>query len=280
MELRLTKKFPRTKKRSIGLISVSAFALLLGSAYAGTAWADGPAVSTVNEKISVEGGDLGGHGAGIAQGSITFPVTHSFGAQFDFAAGDGHGYGLWGAGAQGFWRDPTAGLAGLFVTHSDHGDAPPARKPLSGAGVYVNRYGIEGEQYFGRFTPGVAAGYQDGIFLDKKGGFAVLDLGWYPVDNFNLSGGGDLNSAHSRVLLGAEYQLGLIPALPGLTAFTEAALSGQRDSYALVGFRIYFGPNKTLMRRQREDDPGATIIDTMSNTYSPAPTPTNIHGPG
>jgi len=49
-----------------------------------------------------------------------------------------------------------------------------------------------------------------------------------------------------------------IHALPGLSVFAEAAAFGAGLKYGLVGFRYYFGADKTLIRRQREDDPPST----------------------
>jgi hypothetical protein len=218
----------------------------------GPAWADGPAVSTVNGKASLAGGDMNAHAAGIGEGSISFPLGYSFGGQLDSLGGVDNGQGLWGVAGQGFWRDPGVGLFGAVASHSDRGVASTLSK-----GTYVNRFGGEGALYLGAFTPEAAAGYQNGNA--KTGGFATLDLGWYPVDDLRLTGGVDLSPTHSHALLDAEYQLGLA-ALPGLSAFAESGLSGQRDSYVLVGMRIYFGPAKTLIRRQREDDPDNPIL--------------------
>lgn len=241
--------------------------LLLGAALFGPAWADGPsgpAVSTVNGKISAAGGDIGGHGGGVSEGSFSFPIGYSFGGQLDAAGGGANGRGLYGVDGQGFWRDPSVGLVGGFAVHAAHGIAVGSN--VTAKGSYVNRYGVEAEDYIGRFTPSIAAGYQEGNLLQKNGGFGILDLAWYPIDNLQLSGGGDINSAHSRALLGAEYQLGLA-ALPGLTTFAEAGITGQRDSYVLVGLRIYFGPDKTLIRRHREDDPSSPIGNTLNSSF-------------
>ncbi len=173
----------------------------------------------------------------------------------------GAGCTAWTARASG--AIPSAGLVGAFVVHSAHGITG---SNLTTKGAYANRYGVEAEDYIGRFTPSIAIGYQEGNLLKKNGGFGIVDLAWYPLDNLQLSGGADINSAHSRALLGAEYQLGLA-ALPGLTTFAEAGLTGQRDSYALVGLRIYFGPEKTLIRRHREDDPSTPIDNDQGSSY-------------
>ncbi|MDE2165113.1 MAG: hypothetical protein KGJ66_02090 [Alphaproteobacteria bacterium] len=234
-------------------------------------------MSAVNGKVSAAAGDIGGHGGVLGAGSVSVPLAYSFGAQFDAAGGGANGRGLWGVAGQGFWRDPAVGLVGGLVVHAARGIA--AGSNATAKGTYVNRYGVEAEDYLGRFTPSLAAGYQDGNLLRKPGGFAVLELGWYPVDDLELAGGGDLNSAHSSVLLGGEWQPGLA-ALPGLTGFVMAALSGQRDSYALVGVRLYFGPVKPLIRRHREDDPDSPIPDTLNSAYSVTVTTSGTGGGG
>ncbi|HZL58071.1 MAG TPA: hypothetical protein VFC38_00065 [Stellaceae bacterium] len=229
-------------------------ATLLGALLPGMAWAEGPAVSAVNGKLSVEGGEGNAHPMGIMSGSLTVPLGYSFGGQLDVAGGGSNGQGLWGVAGQGFWRDPGMGLIGGLASYTDRGIA--TNKFVTTKDINVQRYGADGEAYLGQFTPSAAIGYQDGRV--KHGAFATLDLAWYPLDDLQLSGGADLNPARSMALLGAEYQLGLA-ALPGLSTFAEAGISGSRASYALVGFRFYFGPAKTLIRRHREDDPPSLV---------------------
>src|SRR5215472_5302784 len=73
-----------------GVRAVLATIILLAASGA-AAWADGPAVSTLNGKLSTEGGATGSggtsSGVGIANGSITTPLGHAFGLQVDGAAG-------------------------------------------------------------------------------------------------------------------------------------------------------------------------------------------------
>ncbi|MGA2088792.1 MAG: hypothetical protein ABSG66_07730 [Stellaceae bacterium] len=237
--------------RSASAIGIAVFFWLLlpGAALAQNG---GPAVSTVNGKAALAGGEMNAHPTGIAEGSLTVPLGYSFGGQLDLLGGDSNGQGLWGIAGQGFWRNPSQGLLGVVALHSDRGISSTLSK-----GVYVNRYGGEGALYIGQFTPEAAVGYQNGNA--KTGAFSTLDLGWYPLDDLRLTGGVDLNPTHTHALLGAEYQLG-VAALPGLTTFLESGLSGQRDSYVLTGLRIYFGPAKTLIRRQREDDPDNPLL--------------------
>jgi hypothetical protein len=261
-------------RRAPTYVGIVTAALLCAGSSAWAQAAAGPAVSALNGKVSLAGGEMDAHPAVVGEGSVSFPLTYSFGGQIDLAGGEDHGTGLWGAAAQGFWRDPSKGLLGAVALHSS---TNLAISNTANATARLNRYGSEAAAYLGAFTPEAMVGYQNGN--GKTGAFGVLDLGWYPIDDLRLTGGVDLNPGHTDALLGAEYQLGL-KQIPGLTTFVESAISGQRDSYALVGLRIYFGPAKTLIRRQREDDPESPIVSqgvegSLSSVPSqPMPLPT------
>ena len=228
-------------------------AALLGAAFPGQARASDPAVSAVNGKLAIEGGTVDGHWSGIGDGSITLPLGHSFGAQADVMGGMVHDRSIWGFSGQGFWRDPARGLLGGFASHV-------ARTvPETNSTIDANRYGGEGEYYHGKYTATLAAGAQTGHV--PRGGFTVVAVKWYPTDNLMLSAGADIKPGPSLALLGAEYQLSG-RTLPGLSVFANAGISdkngqesGQKDGYAFAGFRYYFGPAKSLIRRHREDDP-------------------------
>jgi hypothetical protein len=248
-------------------------AALLGSLMPGLAHADDsspPAVSQVNGKISAEGGIAHDQAVGIAAGTITAPVGHSFGFQLDAAGGTSSGSGLWGLAAQGFWRNPKLGMLGGFVSHS------VARSDNKyTASSDMNRYGAEGAYYLGQFTPSASVGLEHLISPggNHNGPFGTLDLAWYPNDNLMLSLGGDKNPNKSLGELQGEYQLGLA-SLPGLSVFAEGASGGNRDNMLIAGFRYYFGPAKTLIRRHREDDPPSLLtgMGAIPNyTQSPAP---------
>ena len=235
---------------------VGGIATLLGAGAAGSASADDlPAVSQVNGKLSAEGGEGAGRPLGEAIGSITAPVGHSFGVQLDGGIGTTGGQTVWGLAGQGFWRDPNFGLLGGFLTHM-HAD-------LSSPGItgtQLNRFGAEGQLYLGPFTPQLDVGWQTGGM--KNGAFGVGELAWYPNDNLMLRAGADINPGKSLALADVEYLPGLA-GLPGLSIFAEGAVSGSRANYALIGFRFYFGPDKTLIRRHREDDPPAMVLNQI-----------------
>ncbi|MGH6799422.1 MAG: hypothetical protein ACREDI_13690, partial [Roseiarcus sp.] len=222
---------------------IGGLASLFGLGMSRPALADGPAVSELNAKAALEGGVFDRKSIGFATGSVTTPVGHDFGLQVDGGVGAQNGRAAYGLAGQGFWRDPDIGLAGVFAStfHRKFQD------------VNVRRYGAEGELYLGQFTVDGRAGAQLSHDV-HSGGFVHVDLSWYAIDNLKVTGGVDYSPAKVIGLAGGEYQLG-VAALPGLTAFAQIGAGHSGLDHAIAGFRYYFGPNKTLIRRQREDDP-------------------------
>jgi hypothetical protein len=212
------------------------------------------AVSAPNGKLSIEGGDNAG-AFGVGTGTATLPLGTDFGGQIDGLAGDAAGHFVWGVGGQLFWRDPAIGLLGGFADHIDRG------------GTELTRAGPEGEAYLGQFTLSGRGGYEDNA--GRHGGFGRVDLSFYPIDDLDLTAGPEVNTRETLAHFGVEYMFG-IHALPGLSAFAEAAVSGGGLKYGLIGFRYYFGADKTLIRRHREDDPpnvtGQDFLDLIPAT--------------
>ncbi len=210
-----------------------------------------PAVSAPNAKLQLEGGyiknddNINGF-AGVAAGAFTAPLGTQFGVQLDGAAGSFDGDFYWGAGGHLFWRDPAQGLLGAF------GQAAG----LNGAMLY--RAGIEGDAYLGRFSLGGHVGYEFGN--DSKsthvdsGVIAGVKLGYYVTDNFMLQGETGIEGPSWYGRGGFEYQPGFA-ALPGLSVFADAGTGSDHHVFALAGIRFYFGQDKSLIRRHREDDP-------------------------
>lgn len=245
-------------------------AALVVAVLASPAFADGPAVSALNGKMSLEGGEANAHPTGIGVGSVTAPLPffdNQLGGQLDLGFGDSEGRALWGTGAQLFARDPGLGLVGALASYNDRSLEHPG---FVGGTHYAHaaRFGGEAAYYWQQFTPELQAGYEStGL---KSGGFVRADLNWYPLDDLRLMGGGDFNPNKSYGRLAVEYRPGL-NGFPGLAGFAESGISGGRASYALLGIRYYFGPEKSLIRRQREDDPpdlvgGDGLATTFGNT--------------
>jgi hypothetical protein len=212
------------------------------------------AVSDPNAKLSIEGGDEAGP-LGLGTGSVALPLGTDFGAQFDGLVGDAANHTAWGVGGQLFWRDPSTGLFGGFADHVSRG------------GPKLTRVGPEAEVYLGRFTVSGRGGYEDNA--GKHGGFGRVDLSFYPIDNLSLTVGPEVDTRETLAHFGVEYMFG-IHALPGLSVFAEAAAFGAGLKYGVVGFRYYFGADKTLIRRHREDDPpnttGQDITDVTTGS--------------
>ena len=219
-------------------------AAFFGVGVAGSAMAEGPAVSGPNARVSAGVGATDGDATGLVFGSATFPVDDKYGAQVDGLLGGIGDDVVWGVGGHLFWRDPDKGLLGVVAGVLGLNDGDP-----NSAGWF----GVEGELYSGQFTTLARGGYQFGEIDD--GGFGGIDLRWYATDDFMLSGGGAVGAGDFVARFGAEYQPGL-SALPGLSVFADAEIGEDDWDRIFVGLRFYFGgETKSLIRRHREDDP-------------------------
>jgi hypothetical protein len=234
-----------------GLPAVLAATALLVAAVA-SAHADGPApaVSAVNGKLSTEGGVTGfggdSSGVGVVKGSLTTPLGHAFGFQVDGMAGTAFNAGFGGGTAHLFWRDPAIGLFGPFASLE------------GGSGVRLGWYGAEAELYAGIFTFGAWGGYHDAVdnsfAVSGSSGFYGGSLTVYPLRDLALSLGA--TSEFSRVTGNGtlEFQPDLF-ARHNVSFYVDAAVADHSAYSVTAGIRFYFGPDKPLIRRHREDDP-------------------------
>ena len=217
------------------------------------AWAEGPAVSEVNGKFSVEGGGVGSNshgssGLGVAEGSFTVPLGYSFGLQLDAGAATAYNNFYGGGAAQLFWRDPQRGLFGGFASVA------------GGNGATLSWYGAEAEYFAGPVTLGASGGYQAAYYAAvSSGGLVMGRLTYYPIPDLALTAGGGVVANNGFGRLRLEYQ----PELNGrrLMSFFVNGGAGADASYSVTGgIRFYFGPEKTLIRRHREDDPASVLM--------------------
>jgi hypothetical protein len=207
-----------------------------------------PAVSQINGKISLEAGATGAQGqssaVGIAQGSLAAPLGHSFGVQIDGLAATSYGSFGGGGAAHLFWRNPQIGLFGPIAA-------------LAGfRGATVGWYGAEGEIYASLFTVGAYGGYQDAgaTAFVASGGFYHGRLTVYPIPDLALTVGGGQFAGRTLGNGRIEYQPDFI-ASRNVSFFVDGS-AGDNSFYRVTGgVRLYFGPEKTLIRRHREDDP-------------------------
>lgn len=216
-----------------------------------------PAVDGPNGSFSVFGGNGESGGLAAAMGSIALPIGYAFGAQTDGIVANLNDSLFYSIGQHLFWRDPSIGLLGLYGAY-EHYDAVN--------GVDAGRVGAEAEIYLDRFTVRGVAGVEFGDQTTTKSGatittidiktnfFDTVDLVYYPTDNLSVYAGHRLTGRNNALALGGEYLF----ASSGSMAFSSFAEGqvGEDDSAIYGGIKIRFGGSqKTLIRRDREDDP-------------------------
>ncbi len=219
----------------------------------------GGAVSGLNGKAAVSSGSLDGNSGNIFEGSFAVPLGTNFGFQADAFYMDVSNRDFYGAGAHLFWRDSEKGLLGITV-----------------AGIRENEVldswagGFEGEYYLNHFTLFAQGGmmnvdYATGplpfIETDETGCYAVVGAGFYPVDNLYLS------CSYTHALDNGLFQGEIEWQTPmdGLSLFARLARGDNNYDHALAGIRYYFGKQKSLKLRHREDDPPNILNSTMNH---------------
>ena len=217
-----------------------------------SAHAEGPAVSAVNGKVSAESGVTSSFGRssaiGAAQGALTLPVGHSFGLELDALASTSHNAFIGGGLAQFFWRDPALGQIGPFAALA------------GGNGARLAFGGGEAQLFASNLTLQGFGGYLDVAVSSPlpgaggtSGGFYGSHLTLYPTPDLALSIG-------AQVALGRAKGSAQVELLPEITPHKNVSLfvsasAGDNQAWRVTGgIRIYFGPDKSLIRRHREDD--------------------------
>lgn len=227
---------------------------------------DKPAVSEFNGKLDYTGGNLDGYSANVLNGSVTAPLGHSFGAQFDASGGNISGTLVKGYGGHLFWRDPDMGMVGVVGARTGFGT------------YWGNRLGVEGEAYLGPVTLAVVGGWQNGEL--KHTGWANADVRYYPLDNLMLEAGAGVYNVQHTGHVGFEWRPAFLDAVPGLALFGDAGFGERNYEHALAGVRIYFGGgDKSLVRRHREDDPLSLLMGGITQSVGPSGA-TSVNGNG
>ena len=230
-------------------LSVVATTILLAAPIASVR-ADGPAVSGLNGKLATEAGvtgdNSGSSAVGLVNGSITTPLGHAFGLQVDGLAGTGFNSFFGGGAAHLFWRDPAIGLVG------------PVASVQAGSGTRLGWYGAEAELYAGIFTFGAWGGYHDTVDsrfgINGSSGYYGGGLTVYPIPDLAVSLGANAEFSHVTGSGTLEFQPDLF-ARHNVSFFVAGAASDRSAYSVTAGIRFYFGPDKPLIRRHREDDP-------------------------
>lgn len=248
-------------ERSFGIVI-----LLLAVAF--SAHAEGPAVSALNGKVSAEGGVTGvdgfSSGVGIAKGSITTPLGHAFGFQLDGITGTAFNALFGGGTAHLFWRDPEIGLFGPVVSVD------------GGSGKRLGWYGAEAEFYATRLTFGAWAGYHDVVNSDvgvtaNSGFYGGKAIAYFSPDlALTIAATSAFNQVNGTATF--EFQPDLF-ARHNVAFYADSELANHSAYTITAGIRFYFGADKPLIRRHREDDPTTTGMLSLLTELSALPVP-------
>jgi hypothetical protein len=283
------------------LSSLASVVFGIAQAFAGSAPpAQLPAVDGVNGTGAILGGGDDTKGLFAGAGSLAVPLGGQYGAELDGVAGSFDGRFLGGGAGHLFWRNPTQGLLGAY------GDGVHFETPIGGVGV--GHVGGEGEAYVGQWTFRGVAGAEFGnnaatstsaVVGTIPGGrivtsttvngalthvtrfFDTLTLEYYVTDNWGAWGGQRYLGGKNAAAFGTEYALSSYGhVLP--TLFAEGRVGEGSNNYGVWGgLRLYFGNHdKTLIRRNREDDPQSNLFDIVDALGSGSTTTSSACPPG
>ncbi len=212
-----------------------------------------PAVAYVNGWVGASLGGVHAVNSGgllvLGKGGITFPLGHAFGIQADVFDGVVVHKNLQAADSYLFWRAPAQGFLSGHVKYQESNH------------VYETLYGLRGDAYIYNWTLSAEGG---GVHTNVQGanetGYGEVYANWYPMPDLKLFANYLRVKQDNVFQVGGEYQLGL-KYLPGLSIFVDGGVGDHNLRYGFLELRYYFGENKTLIRRHRED--------TVTPTFDP-----------
>ena len=207
------------------------------------------AVSAANAKASLRSGSIDGDSHNLVDFSGAFPLGGPIGLQLDGLTGSVDGESVVGYGGQVFWRQPQSALIGIVASNVELTD------------IKVQRTGLLAELYFKRISLDGQAGKQGGDVEDAS--YSKLGLTLYASDNLALRLDGSKVDDDSLGGLSIEYQT----PLSGLVLFARGESGSDSADTASAGLRYYFGPDKSLKRRHREDDPRNPLYTMLTGAY-------------
>tara|TARA_R110001592_G_scaffold20023_4_gene81782 strand:- start:287 stop:1108 length:822 start_codon:yes stop_codon:yes gene_type:complete len=223
-----------------------------------------PAVSNINSKVSLHSGDDGLSGV---VGSITFPLTHSWGAQVDMATANHDAGDISFVGGHLFWRNPEKGLVGFLGSKhsSTYGD--------------TEELGFQAEKFFANFTLRAELGYQSNdrrafVFADGQspspnaiGSLGTLSVNddfwavkgsWYATEDIVAFAKSERSiGRNGHTSIGLEWQIGSTNNV-GYSLYSEYKDVDGYGTQGLIGFRMYFDGKKNLKTRHRTADPAVS----------------------
>ncbi len=216
------------------------------------------AVSRQNGKVEGAGGFIDNNnnddgGRVHALGSWTFPIECQYGFQIDAGIGDLAGSTAGGVAGHLFTRDPNSHLLGLYGQWGAVGSQD------------IWRVGVEAEYYHGNISFEALTGVEDSDRTSTTL-FGAFDVAYYANDNLRLSIGYHRFVEVDAVAAGVEWQPQDWHFGRPVSLFVNGGVGDNDYATLYGGLRIYFGDHdKSLIRRHREDDPGAKGIFQLLN---------------
>lgn len=208
-----------------------------------------PAVSAINGKLDANYGAINRNSTRGIAGTLSIPVGHDYGLQLDALYQHGFSTNMYGLGGHFFTRDPGKGLLGLAF-------AGTTSQKFTDAMV-----GLEGELYLGQFTLGLFAAYDNynsrvattfpGLLGQRSFAATRLYMAVYPMDNLMIRLEHQNRFNNNFYMAHVEWQT----PLKGVAIYADAGIGANNYAHVLGGVRIYFGGDKTLIARHRQDDP-------------------------
>ena len=221
------------------------------------------AVSEINGKIDSAYGNLDSTDAWINGGSFSAPVAEAFGVQLDALYADVGEEGFdkfGGVGGHFFWRDSEVGLFGAAIGGVWSDD------------IETYEFSVEGEYYYGLLTFGARAGYTvvefddplGSLDPDEDGAFGLAYVIAYPLEDLSVLGGIEYRFDNTAFRVETEYAI----TNCGLSIFAQGLFANDDYEQGIVGLRYYFGSEKNLQERHRQDDPRNMLKDVLAGVFT------------
>jgi len=218
------------------------------------------AVSAINGKIDSAYGNLDSVDSWINEGSFSAPVADAFGVQLDASYADVGDTEFGGFGGHFFWRDSEVALFGISAGGLFSGD------------VDAYEISLEGEYYYGLLSFGAKLGYAAMDFSsnigtldsDEEGAFGLIYGIVYPMEDLSLLAGFEYRFDSPMFSIEAEY------AIPdcSLSLFAQGLFADDDYEQGVVGLRYYFGADKNLQERHRQDDPRSVLRNMLYSIFA------------
>ena len=236
-----------------------------------------PAVSAINGKLDANYGAINRSSTRGVSGSLSVPLGHRFGAQFDGLYQHGFSTNIYGVGTHFFARDPSKGLIGVAFS---------GMTSQKFTDVIV---GVESEYYFKKVTLGAVAGWDNydshvattfpGLVDHQNFVAARVYAAIYPMDDLMVRIEYQSRFNHNFYVAHVEWQT----PVNGVAVFADGGVGENGYAHLMGGVRVYFGGSKALKDRHRKDDPsniGSTFIGPSSAGSTNTAAPTRIIEPG